>query len=47
MRMTETLSKITKPSADKFKKGRKLYYVPLPINIKEASSKYQEKYGLY
>jgi hypothetical protein len=45
--MTETLGKITKPSADKFKKDRKLYCVPLIINIKDAPTEYQEKYNLY
>ncbi len=38
--MTETLGKITKPTADQYKQGRKLYCVPLIINIKEASTEY-------
>nr|MDO8080329.1 hypothetical protein [Candidatus Freyarchaeota archaeon] len=45
--MTEPLGKITKPSADKFKQSRKLYCVPLLINIKDAPTEYQEKYNLY
>ncbi|MGQ9722884.1 MAG: hypothetical protein ACUVXA_16370 [Candidatus Jordarchaeum sp.] len=45
--MPETLGKIAKPSVDEFKEGRKLYCVPLLINIKEGPSEYQEKYNLY
>jgi hypothetical protein len=45
--MAETLGRITKPSVDKFKGERKLYCVPLLINIKDAPQQYQEKYNLY
>ena len=45
--MTETLGKITKPPADKYKQSRKLYCIPLLINIKDAPTQYQEKYNLY
>lgn len=47
MQMSETLGKISKPSVDEFKEGRKLYCVPLLVNLKNASSEYQEKYNLY
>ncbi|MBS7251893.1 MAG: hypothetical protein KIH08_15080 [Candidatus Freyarchaeota archaeon] len=45
--MAETLGRISKPSVDKFKGGRKLYCVPLLINIKDAPQQYHEKYNLY
>lgn len=45
--MSEMLGKITKPSVGEFKDGRRLYCVPFLISIKDASSEYQEKYGLY
>jgi hypothetical protein len=47
MPMSETLGKISKPSVDEFKESRKLYCVPLLINVKDAPSEYQEKYNLY
>ena len=43
----ETLGKITKPPVNDFKKSRKIYCVPLIINIKDAPNEYQEKYNLY
>ncbi|MEM3593703.1 MAG: hypothetical protein QXS27_03145 [Candidatus Jordarchaeaceae archaeon] len=45
--MSETLGKISKPSVDEFKESRKLYCVPILINVKDAPSEYQEKYNLY
>lgn len=45
--MMETLGKITKPPVNDFKKSRKIYCVPLIINIKDAPNEYQEKYNLY
>ena len=46
-RMSEELGKIEKPTADEFKKGRKLYFVPLIYCGKEAPSEYTKKYNVY
>ena len=45
--MSEELGKIEKPAADEFKKGRKLYFVPLIYCGKEAPPDYTEKYDEY
>ena len=45
--MSEQFGKIEKPSSDEFKKGRKLYFVPLIYYGKEAPSDYAEKYNEY
>jgi len=45
--MAKKLGKIEKPSAEEFKKGRKLYFVPLLYCGKEAPTEYQEKFNKY
>jgi hypothetical protein len=41
--MAEELGKIEKPPAEQFKKGRKLYFVPLIYRSKEPTEEYLEK----
>ena len=45
--MSEELGKIEKPLAEEFKKGIKLYFVPLVYQGKKAEAEYQEKYNKY
>ena len=45
--MSEELGKVEKPPADEFKKGRKIYFVPLIYCGKEAPPDYIEKYNEY
>ena len=45
--MAEKLGKIEKPLAEEFKKGRKLYFVPLIYCGKESPAEYQEKFNKY
>jgi hypothetical protein len=45
--MSEKLGKIEKPSVEGFKKGRKLYFVPLIYGGKESLDEYREKFNRY
>ena len=45
--MAEELGKIEKPPAEKFKKGRKLYFIPLIYHGEESSEDYLEKFNRY
>lgn len=45
--MTEELGKIEKPQAEDFKKGRKLYFVPLIYRSEEPPEEYLEKFNKY
>jgi hypothetical protein len=45
--MSEELGKIEKPSVEEFKKGRKLYFVPLIYGGKESPDDYREKLNRY
>ena len=45
--MSEELGKIEKPSAEGFKGGRKLYFVPLIYSGAESPAEYLEKYNKY
>jgi hypothetical protein len=45
--MSEELGKIEKPSIEEFKKGRKLYFVPLIYGGKESPEDYREKFNRY
>jgi len=45
--MAEELGKIEKPAVDDFKKGRKLYFVPLVYCGIESPDEYLEKYNKY
>ena len=45
--MSEELGKIEKPSADGFKGGRKLYFIPLIYSGAESPAEYLEKYNKY
>jgi hypothetical protein len=45
--MSRELGKIEKPSAEEFKKGRKLYFVPLVYCEKEPPAEYLEKFNNY
>lgn len=45
--MAEELGKIEKPSSDEFKKGRKLYFIPLIYSGKEPPPEYLEKFNKY
>jgi len=45
--VAEELGKIEKPSAEKLKGGRKLYFVPLIYSRKESPSEYLEKFDKY
>ena len=45
--MPEELGKIEKPPVERFKKGRKLYFIPLVYCGKEPPAEYVEKYNKY
>lgn len=45
--MSEELGKIEKPLAEEFKKGRKLYFIPLVYCGKEPEPEYLEKFNRY
>lgn len=45
--MSKKLGKIEKPPAEEFKKGRKLYFIPLIYCGKEAQAEYREKFNKY
>ena len=45
--MSQELGKIEKPEAEEFKKGRKLYFVPLIYCEKEAQAEYLERFNKY
>ena len=45
--MPEELGKIEKPSAEEFKKGRRLYFVPLIYCEKEPPAEYLERFNKY
>jgi len=45
--MAEELGKIEKPSAEEFKKGRKLYFIPLIYRGQESPKEYLEKFDKY
>ncbi len=45
--MSEELGKIEKPLAEEFKKGRRLYFVPLVYRSRESSAEYIEIYRKY
>ena len=45
--MSEELGKIEKPSAEGFKRGRKLYFIPLIYSGAESPAEYLEKYNKY
>jgi hypothetical protein len=45
--MTEELGKIEKPPVEEFKKGRKLYFVPLIYRSEEPPEEYLEKFNRY
>ncbi len=45
--MTEELGKIEKPRAEEFRKGRKLYFVPLIYRGEEPPDDYVEKFNKY
>ena len=45
--MAEELGKIEKPAAEEFKKGRKLYFVPLIYHGIESPEEYVEKFNRY
>jgi len=42
--MAEELGKIEKPTAADYRKGRKLYFVPLIYGSKESPADYLEKF---
>jgi hypothetical protein len=45
--MAEELGKIEKPSVEKFKKGRKLYFIPLIYRNTELPEDYLQKFNKY
>lgn len=45
--MSEELGKIEKPSLEEFRKGRKLYFVPLIYCEKEPPAEYLERFNRY
>ena len=45
--MAEELGKIEKPPVEEFKKGRKLYFVPLIYRSEEPPEEYLEKFNRY
>ena len=45
--MSEQLGKIEKPAVSDFKKGRKLYFVPLIYRARESPDDYLEKFNRY
>ena len=45
--MSEELGKIEKPSTEEFRKGRKLYFIPLVYGGSESPAEYREKLDKY
>ncbi len=45
--MAEELGKIEKPAVEEFKKGRKLYFIPIVYHGEEAPDEYLEKFTKY
>ncbi len=45
--MSDELGQIEKPSVEEFRRGRKLYFVPLIYRGKEAPSEYVERFNNY
>jgi hypothetical protein len=45
--MAEELGKIEKPAAEKYKEGRKLYFIPLIYRVEESPDDYLIKYNKY
>ena len=45
--MAEELGKIEKPPAEDFKKGRKLYFIPLIYRVDESTEDYHKKFNKY
>ena len=45
--MSEELGKIERPQAEEFKRGRKLYFIPLIYCGKEPQAEYLEKFNKY
>ena len=45
--MAEQIGRIEKPSAERFKQGKKLYLVPLIYSNKDAPPEYRERIGHY
>jgi len=45
--MTEELGKIEKPSAEEFKEGRRLYFIPLVYSSQKPEPEYLERYNKY
>ena len=45
--MAEELGKIQKPSVEKFKKGRKLYFIPLLYQGEDAPAEYLDLFNKY
>jgi hypothetical protein len=45
--MAEELGKIEKPPAEQFKKGRKLYFIPLIYRGESSTEEYLEKFNRY
>ncbi|MBA7571358.1 hypothetical protein ES708_13119 [subsurface metagenome] len=45
--MSEELGKIEKPSVEKFKEGRKLYFIPLIYCSRKSETEYLGKYNKY
>ncbi len=45
--MPEELGKIEKPSVEGFKKGRKLYFIPLILSMREGEAEFNEKVNKY
>ena len=45
--MSEELGQIEKPSVEEFRRGRKLYFIPLIYCTKEAPSEYVERFNAY
>ena len=45
--MSQELGKIEKPLTEEFKKGRKLYFIPLIYSAKEPQTEYSEKFDRY
>jgi len=45
--MAEELGKIQKPSVEKFKKGRKLYFIPLLYQGEDTPAEYLDLFNKY
>jgi len=45
--MSEKLGKIEKPSAEEFKEGRRLYFIPLVYSSQKPEPEYLERYNKY